>query len=249
MPSSAAARAAAASAGHRPRRLRRVADDRPGRGAAAAADHPPLHRREVLRLVDEHVGVAVVLDPVGRRRPAAAGRAYSRSDGGGQLLHVVAAQVRQRVVVEVALVVAGARARRRARSAARRAAARPRPTGRARPAHDLASSRCSSAPSTPSADPGEELGVAQPAEHRRRRRAAATTPSAKSTNAVGAEHLVVERLAAALAAALAADLAPHRVEQRRGDPRQLPVALALRHQLAAEPAELARGRARITSSR
>ena len=71
--------------------------------------------------------------------------------------------------------------------------------------------------------------------------------SAKSTKRRVAEHLVVELLAAALAAALAADLAPHRVEQRVGDPRQLPVALALRQQLAAEPAELARSSTRLSS--
>ena len=37
--------------------------------------------------------------------------------------------------------------------------------------------------------------------------------------------------------ALAAHLAPHRVEQEAGHPWQLPVALAVRHQLAAQPAE------------
>ena len=68
------------SAGHRPRRLRRVADDRPGRGPAAAADHPPLHRREVLRLVDEHVGERVVLDAGGSAapRPGPAARTRGR---------------------------------------------------------------------------------------------------------------------------------------------------------------------------
>src|SRR4029079_14862395 len=42
-----------------------------------------------------------------------------------------------------------------------------------------------------------------------------------------------------VAAALTADLAPHRVEQRVRHPRQLPVAAALGHQLAAYRAELA----------
>ena len=83
---------------HRPGRLRRVADDGPGRGAATAADHPPLHRGEVLGLVDEHVGVAVVLDPHRRARVLPGLVAV---DEGGQLGHLVVEQVRERVVVVV----------------------------------------------------------------------------------------------------------------------------------------------------
>ncbi|MFI5429928.1 hypothetical protein [Aeromicrobium sp. UC242_57] len=50
----------------RPRRLGLVADDRPAGVAAATAEHPPLHGREVLGLVDQDVGEAVVLDALGR---------------------------------------------------------------------------------------------------------------------------------------------------------------------------------------
>ena len=57
-----------------------------------------------------------------------------------------------------------------------------------------------------------------------------------------AEQVVVERLPAAVAATLAADLAPQRVEQRARHPGQLAVAPALRHQLAAYPAEHAAAR-------
>jgi len=73
----------------RPRRLRRVADDRPRRVAAPAPDHPPLHRGEVLDLVDEHVGERVVLDPVGRGVPAPAGGELAVG-GRGELLQVAA---------------------------------------------------------------------------------------------------------------------------------------------------------------
>ena len=52
-----------------------------------------------------------------------------------------------------------------------------------------------------------------------------------------AEHVVVEGLAAALATPLALHLAPHGVEERTGDARQLAVAAALRHQLATQPPE------------
>ena len=87
------------------------------------------------------------------------------------------------------------------------------------------------------ADPGQELRLAQPAEHldgvERR-----PPGGGEVEEVLVREHLVVERLAAAVAAALAADLAPHRVEQRVGHPRQLPVAPTLRHQLAADRAEL-----------
>ena len=70
--------------GDRPGRLCRVADDGPGGSPPATADHPPLHRGEVLGLVDEHVGEAVVLDAVGRRGPAA--RAGVLPVGGGEQL-------------------------------------------------------------------------------------------------------------------------------------------------------------------
>ena len=40
-----------------PRRLRGIPDDGPRRRPTAPRQHPPLHRREVLGLVDEHVGV------------------------------------------------------------------------------------------------------------------------------------------------------------------------------------------------
>ena len=106
---------------HRPRRLGRVADDRPGGHAAAPADHPPLHRREVLRLVDEHVRERVVLDPVGRRGPAA--RAGVLAVGGGP-------ELLQRGVLERR----GTRRRpiRCSRSAGRRAGSAARRAGRCR---------------------------------------------------------------------------------------------------------------------
>ena len=104
LPSRARARAAADSVGHRPRRLRRVADDGPRRGAPASTDHPPLHRREVLRLVDEHVREAVVLDPVRGRCPGAAGGGVLAVGRRRQLLQVDALRrVVERVVVVGAL--------------------------------------------------------------------------------------------------------------------------------------------------
>ena len=42
-----------------PGALGRIANDGPACAGAAASEHPPLHRREVLPLVDEHVGVLV----------------------------------------------------------------------------------------------------------------------------------------------------------------------------------------------
>ena len=87
-------------------------------------------------------------------------------------------------------------------------------------------------------DAGQELGVAQPPEDggRVERR---PPGGGELDEALVAEHVVVEGLAPALLAALAGDLAPHRVEQRLGDAGQLPVAAALRHELATEPAEQA----------
>ena len=87
-------------------------------------------------------------------------------------------------------------------------------------------------------DPGQQVGVAQPAEHLGGLERRPPGHHEVEELLVG-EHLVVERLAAALAAALAADLAPHLVEQGAGDARQLAVATPLRHQLAADPAERA----------
>ena len=62
----------------RPRALRRVTDDGPGRAATAAAEHPPLHGGEVLRLVHEDMGVA--------RRPADAAQHKAIAGVGGGLL-------------------------------------------------------------------------------------------------------------------------------------------------------------------
>ena len=90
----------------------------------------------------------------------------------------------------------------------------------------------------PLGDPRQEVGVAQPAQHRRRVERGPPLDHEVDERLVG-QHLVVEGLAAALAAALAAHLAPHHVEQRGGDARDLPVAAALAHQLAAQLAEAA----------
>ena len=107
LPSSAVARAAADSSGS-------GHDDWAGSPTIvqdavrpAAADHPPLHRRQVLGLVDQDVGERVVLEPVRRCRPGPPGRCVLAVRGGHQLLHVHAA-LEQRGLVEVALVV-GAR--------------------------------------------------------------------------------------------------------------------------------------------
>ena len=44
----------------RPRALRRITDDRPTGARPAAAEHPPLHRGDVLGLVDQHVREGVL---------------------------------------------------------------------------------------------------------------------------------------------------------------------------------------------
>ena len=85
-------------------------------------------------------------------------------------------------------------------------------------------------------DPGQELRVAQPGQHLRGVERRPPADGEGHEPLVG-DHLVVERVATPIPAALAADLAPHRVEQRVGDPRQLPVAPPLRHQLATQPAQ------------
>ena len=162
MSRSASARAAPDSDGHRPRRLRRVADDRPGGGAATPPDHPPLHRGEVLRLVDEHVRVAVVLDPVGRRRPAA-GAGVLAVGGGGHLLQGGVDRA-ERVLVEVELHLAGDR--RVAEQVAQLVEQRHVVDG------EVVAPRLRQQPHRlvvehAVGDPGEQLGVAQPAEHGR----------------------------------------------------------------------------------
>ena len=111
MPSIAAARASADSSGTGHDDCAGVTDDRPGGGAAAPADHPPLHRREVLGLVDQHVGVAVVLDPVGRRRPGRGAGAVLALRGGRQLLQ---SRSPPSEVVELVVLLARGRGRRRA---------------------------------------------------------------------------------------------------------------------------------------
>ena len=67
-------------------RLAEVADDREAAGGAAPGEHPPLHRREVLGLVDEHVRRTCGARPAHRRRRRAVavargdvGRAHERS--------------------------------------------------------------------------------------------------------------------------------------------------------------------------
>ena len=154
---------------HRPRRLGRVADDGPGGGAATPADHPPLHRGEVLRLVDQDVRERVVLDPVRGRGPGPAGRGVLALRRGGQLL-----QVGADVVVEL-VVVLGARGH-VAEGVAQLVEQR----------HVLHGQRAVAAPRLGEqplvlradhalADAGEEVGVTQPARAPRARPAAATT--------------------------------------------------------------------------
>ena len=161
----------------RPRRLGRVADDGPGGGAAAPADHPPLHRGEVLRLVDQDVRERVVLDPVRRRGPGPAGRGVLAVRRGGQLLQVGADVVVELVVV---LVPRGHVAERVAQLVEQR--------------HVLHGQRAVAAPRLGEqplvlrrdhalADPGEEVGVAQPRRAPRARPAAATTRPRTSRNA------------------------------------------------------------------
>jgi hypothetical protein len=87
-------------------------------------------------------------------------------------------------------------------------------------------------------DAGQELRVAQPAEHLGGTERGPPR-QCELDERLRRQHVVVERLTPALATALAAHLPPHRVEQRGGDPWELPVALSVTHQLAAELAERA----------
>ncbi len=211
LPSIAAARAAADSAGVGPGRLGGVAHDRPGRAASAAADHPPLHRAEVLCLVDQDVGVAVVVDRVGGRHPDRGAGTVLALPGRAELL-AAAPQVAAQEVVELVVLVAsvGHVAERVAqlvderdvlhgqRVVLPRVGEQPLLVG----GHQAL------------ADPGQELRVAQPAEHLGG--AERGPPRQRELHeGVGGEHVVVERLAPTVAAALAAHLPPHHVEQRR----------------------------------
>ena len=74
-----------------PGRLHPVPDDRPGGAPGTAAEHPPLHRGDVLRLVDDHVGVRPV---VPLESDAAGGAAVAVGEGrharlAGPLVQVV----------------------------------------------------------------------------------------------------------------------------------------------------------------
>ena len=108
--------------------------------------------------------------------------------------------------------------------------------------HDLASSRTDSSSSTPSLTRASRSGSrSQPSTV-----AASSTghhAAANSRKVVVGADLLGELLLGALAAALAADLAPHRVDQRGGDPGGGAVARPHRQQLAPQRAELARARA------
>ena len=103
---------------------------------------------------------------------------------------------------------------------------------------DFVSRRCSSDVMTPSPTRDRNSGSRSQSKTSRGLQRRPPGRGEVDEGLVG-EHLVVERLAAPFAAPLAADLAPHRVEERVGDPGQLAVAPALGHQLAAERPELA----------
>ena len=222
---------------HRPRRLRRVTDDGPGRGTPAAANHPPLHRGEVvLRLVDEHVRVEVVLGT--SRRPGSLRAAVADR---GELRDVLVEQLRDRVVLGVAVVrrllgdvpeeeaelvdqghvldgpVVGLHAIGRGLA---HGPPRLRPQGLLVGAHHAL------------ADTGEQVRVAQPAEHLGRVQGRPPLENEVDERG-GAEQDVVELVAAALTTALALHLPPHRVEQRGRHSRHLAVAPALRRAAAA----------------
>ena len=146
--------------------------------------------------------------------PSATESVSSRSRSSSVLRRHVAERVAQ--LVEQRHVLH--RQRRARRPTTSRAAAAPRRRARRRPTR----ARNSGSRSQPST-----VGASSGGHH----------ATAKSRNRACREHLLVERLAAPLAATLAAHLAPHGVEQRVRHPRQLPVAPALRHQLAPQPAQ------------
>ena len=105
--------------------------------------------------------------------------------------------------------------------------------------HDLLSSRTDSSSSTPSLTRASRSGsCSQPSTV-----AASSTGHHAAANCeervVGAD-LLGELLLGALTAALAADLAPHRVDERGGDPGRGSVAQPHRQQLPPQRAELAR---------
>ena len=159
----------------------------------------------------------------------------------GQLLQVDAAL--EQVVVELVVVLVARPARRRGRSAARRAAARPRPT---------------------SVSPPPTTSAAAAAPRRRRRprrpgpgtrgRAASRAPSAASSGGhqatANSTNAVVDSISSSNASRPRSRPRSPRTwrhiasSSARRDPRQLPVAAALRHQLAADRARACRGRAR-----
>ena len=139
----------------------------------------------------------VVLDPVRRRGPGPAGRGVLAVGGRGQLL-----QVGADVVVELVVVLVPRRhvAERVAQLVEQRHV-----LDRQRP---VAAPRLGEQPLVLGADhaladPGEELGVAQPAEHLGRVERRPPRDREVDERLVG-QHLVVERLATAVAAALAA---------------------------------------------
>ena len=170
---------------------------------------------------------------VGRRRPAAPARPVLALDCGRELLHVATEEV-----VELVVLLRARSARRPARTAARRAAARPPPTACVSDEdQDFDNRRCCSSDSSPSATRARKSGSrSQPSTRRRVERRPPLDDEVDER--LVRQHLVVERLAAALTTALAAHLSPHQVEQRRRDARDLAVAATLAHQLPAQLTEL-----------
>ena len=123
--------------------LRDVADQRHRPGRAAAHQQPPRHRRELLRLVDDHVAVgpgAVALGALGDRERRTARRRTGRPSLGGhawQPAHRVAADLQDacawRTSSSAALRGRSARPRSRRRCRPRRAARPPRRAAARRP--------------------------------------------------------------------------------------------------------------------
>ncbi|MEZ5193115.1 MAG: hypothetical protein R2734_11750 [Nocardioides sp.] len=140
------------------------------------SDHPPLHRSEVLRLVDQHMGEAVVLDLVGRRRPGPAGGAVLPVSGGRQLLQVDAAlRDRQGVVEGVLVLVVRGHVAEGVTQLVEEGHVLDAQLGRTLTRPRLQQQPLLLGADHPVAHPRQQLGVAQPAEHLARR-AAATTP-------------------------------------------------------------------------